>query len=858
MTIINNAKLKTRKLSISAGIITTAILAGCGGGVETNTKHDVVDPTLPASNWKMVWNDEFDGTSINSNKWEHEVNCDGGGNNEKQCYTDAAENSYVSDGTLKIVATPVEGADKPYNSARLRTKGKGDWTYGRFEARIKMPSGQGAWPAFWMLPTDNVYGGWPHSGEIDIVETVNLKAVDGEGNVESSIYGTLHYGESWPNNAHSGKEFSFADGVNPADDFKVYAVEWQKGEIRWYVDNYLYATQKQSEVKYNSNGDAIALNHRGWFANYYDAITGELTDYWSAAPFDQDFHLLLNFAVGGDWPENVNNLGVDAAAFADGQTMEVDYVRVYQCDAETNDGSGCETIRSGYLDEDTLVTGEAPIPVPPSTGVPAVISFYEDELDNNLIFNSYNPDGVISYNEVAIDGRGMVLQVDKSGPNGNFYFQSTVPYDLSAHGPEAELIFDMNVLSVDGGVELLVKLDSGWPSVSDVAIAPTPIGVWTEVRINIQALLADENAFSPGQFADATSIVNPFVLDPTGIMSAQFDNIRIESGGGGQTVTLYDDAATGDIVFDSYNPDGAITATEVAEDGRGNIIEIVKTGANGNWYLNSSASPFDISGFNSDAELVFDMFVVSADGGVELLIKLDSGWPSVSDVVVDTSLMGEWQEVRLNLQTLLADENAYAPGQFADNTNIVNPFVMDPTGVMTVKFDNIRFEEPAPSVEVPLYDDATTGDIVFDSYNPDGAITATEVAEDGRGNIIEIVKTGANGNWYLNSSAAPFDISGYGPNSELVFDMFVVSADGGVELLIKLDSGWPAVSDVVVDTSLMGEWQEVRLNLQTLLADENAYAPGQFADNTNIVNPFVMDPTGVMTVKFDNIRFVNK
>jgi len=340
------------------------------------------------------------------------------------------------------------------------------------------------------------------------------------------------------------------------------------------------------------------------------------------------------------------------------------------------------------------------------------------------------------------------------------------------------------------------------------------------------------------------------------------------TGGINVLANLYDDAVTGDIIFDSYNPEGAIAATEMAEGDRGNVIEVVKTGAVGNWYLNSSTTPFDISGYDADSELVFDMYVVSADAGVELYIKLDSGWPNVSDVVVDTSLMGEWQEVRINLQTLLADGNAFSAGAFADATNIVNPFVMEPTGVMTVKFDNIRYEstggdtggdtggsDPVATGDVNLYDDAVTGDIVFDSYNPEGAIAATEMAEGDRGNVIEVVKTGAVGNWYLNSSTTPFDISGYDADSELVFDMYVVSADAGVELYIKLDSGWPNVSDVVVDTSLMGEWQEVRINLQTLLADGNAFSAGAFADATNIVNPFVMEPTGVMTVKFDNIRY---
>ena len=110
MTIINSAKSKTRKLSISAGIITTAILAGCGGSTGTNSNFsaDSVDTTTPVSDWVMVWNDEFDGSEIDLNKWSHEVDCAGGGNNEQQCYTDNAENSFVADGMLNIVAKPAE------------------------------------------------------------------------------------------------------------------------------------------------------------------------------------------------------------------------------------------------------------------------------------------------------------------------------------------------------------------------------------------------------------------------------------------------------------------------------------------------------------------------------------------------------------------------------------------------------------------------------------------------------------------------------------------------------------------------------------------------------------------------------
>ena len=348
-----------------------ATLPGCGGGADTYSDFDKVDVTQPVTDWQLVWQDEFDGNSINASKWTHEINCAGGGNNEKQCYTDSSENAYVADGKLHIVALPAEeGAEKPFTSARLVTRNKADFKYGRFEMRAQLPFGQGSWPAFWMMPTDSVYGTWPKSGEIDIMEAVNLKVTGDDGIAEANVHGTLHYGRDWPNNASSGKGYSLPDGANPADDFHTYAIEWQEGEIRWYMDGYLYATQRQSKVRYNSRGEAVGLAHRGWYTEYFNQATGELQTHWDAAPFDQEFFMILNLAVGGNWPENVNNLGIDADAFANGQKFIVDYVRVYQCAQNPDTGKGCETVRAGYDKEgDALVIGQAPIPSPPSSGI---------------------------------------------------------------------------------------------------------------------------------------------------------------------------------------------------------------------------------------------------------------------------------------------------------------------------------------------------------------------------------------------------------------------------------------------------------------------------------------------------------
>lgn len=246
--------------------------------------------------WTLVWADEFDGKQIDPMKWELEVNGFGGWNNELQYYTDRPENAHVSDGRLWITAvkeefTGAEGKKRHYTSARMITKGKEDWKYGRFEARIKFPRGRGMWPAFWMLPSEDVYGGNPRSGEIDIVEVIGSEA--------STIYGTLHFGDVKPGNLSSGGKTVLKEG-DIGDDFHVYAVEWEEGAIRWYLDG--------------------ALFHH---VEKWSTPAGKYP-----APFDRKFHLILNLAVGGNWP------GPPDAETKFPQSMEVDYVRVYQRVAE--------------------------------------------------------------------------------------------------------------------------------------------------------------------------------------------------------------------------------------------------------------------------------------------------------------------------------------------------------------------------------------------------------------------------------------------------------------------------------------------------------------------------------------------
>ncbi len=245
--------------------------------------------TINPGKWQLVWQDEFNGNHVDLARWEFEVNADGGGNNELQYYV--TNNASVKDGSLVIEVrkekyTGPEGT-RQFTSSRMRTKGRGDWKYGRFEMRAKLPTGQGYWPAFWMLPTDEIYGGWPHSGEIDIMEII--------GHKPGTLHGTLHYANPERNHTFRGTNTTLAVGTF-ADAFHTFRLDWETNTMRWYLDNQLYQTQTNWTSGTNS----------------------------FPAPFDQRFHIVLNLAVGGNWPGNPDTNTIFP------QAMIVDYVRVYQ------------------------------------------------------------------------------------------------------------------------------------------------------------------------------------------------------------------------------------------------------------------------------------------------------------------------------------------------------------------------------------------------------------------------------------------------------------------------------------------------------------------------------------------------
>jgi beta-glucanase (GH16 family) len=270
------------KIILFSFFLLSLSFARCGKDDSSSNPNNNI-PEIPG--YTLVWNDEFDQKNIDLSKWEYEVNGDGGGNNELQFYTALPTNSYLESGHLVIKAIQENYQNRSFTSARIRSKYKGDWLYGRIEVSAKVPTGKGTWPAIWMLSTDWEYGGWPESGEIDIMEHVGYDPNVVHGSVHTKAY-----------NHTIGTQKTATLPISTATtEFHKYAIEWFSDHIDFYIDSIKYFTFK------NEN--------KGWA-------------YW---PFDKRFHIILNLAVGGNWG---GAQGIDPSAFP--AKIEIDYVRVYK------------------------------------------------------------------------------------------------------------------------------------------------------------------------------------------------------------------------------------------------------------------------------------------------------------------------------------------------------------------------------------------------------------------------------------------------------------------------------------------------------------------------------------------------
>lgn len=336
-----------------------------------------VNQTL-AQRYELVWSDEFDGETLDQTKWSYQYATGGSegltrwGNGELQYYTDRQQNVSVNNGTLKITALKEAFASEQYTSGRIRSRLKGDWKCGIFRVRAKIPRGDGLWPAIWMLPTDLVYGGWPKSGEIDIMEA--------QGDQTDKVYGTIHYGYNSPNNASNGGSLT-KSGTIFADEFHEFMLVWTEKRIAFYVDDQLF---------YETSN---------WFSP-----NGAYP-----APFDQRFHLLLNLAVGGNFG------GPPTANTSFPQSLEVDYVRVYQ---DVNKAP--EVTATNLGGEQELEAGstlELPVSIVDTDGEVTSVSWYI----NGVKFKdeTINESGAYALNwPVVMSGCYDVYVVSRDNENG--------------------------------------------------------------------------------------------------------------------------------------------------------------------------------------------------------------------------------------------------------------------------------------------------------------------------------------------------------------------------------------------------------------------------------------------------------
>jgi len=378
--------------------------AECGACNPIQCNPELIEDPDPSD---LIWSDEFnsqeDGSAPDSSNWEYDIGGNGWGNGEAQYYTDRRDNSYVTNGTLHVRAVRESFANNGYTSARLITKNKGDWTYGRFQvrARLEQCTATGTWPAIWMLPTDWVYGNWPGSGEIDIMEHVGFDV--------GKVHGTVHT-EAFNHIVGTQRGGSTLTDVT---QWHVYDVIWSSTKVEFIIDGKKY---------YEFQRTSATASYREW-------------------PFDEQFHLILNVAVGGSWG---GAQGIDSGAFeGDGQIMEIDWVRVYR------------------NPESSPVAAPTSPPVPPSNSPPS------GEVEIKIM--SYNTQYTGYY-----DGRipSFGAKIREVGADVVGVQECQIPDALASASGYALVTGTGNQNYIFYNAERLRVIDSGWSTIPEDEYAP--------------------------------------------------------------------------------------------------------------------------------------------------------------------------------------------------------------------------------------------------------------------------------------------------------------------------------------------------------------------------------------------------
>jgi len=775
---------------ISTDEVNISVTAGSAADRSGNNTSEaaITVPAKPTLN--LVWSDEFEGTSLDTTKWNFQIGdgcaegiC-GWGNNELQLYQQ--ENATVNAGMLIIEGR--READGSYTSARINTKGKLDVKYGRIEVRANLPEGQGTWPAIWMS--------WPLSGEIDIIEATNL-GVGGKQTVTS----TLHYGLPVPENTFTYS--AYEPGYNPQDGFHTYAIEWEANEIRFFVDEVHHATQIAD--------------------NWYTYTPGSTDVVPNTAPFDQEFHLLLNLAIGGNLP------GAPDASSVFPQQYLIDWVRVYECaNSDPDTGVGCSTADPGVMpvaalsepsiNKIEIYTDMAPATI--STEVNGVVS------TNTLVPGGFNNGGatVISefdFADAGIEGSAAdntVWHVGISGDLANVLLSSQdnsadeildTGFDLMGGQNLGELIFDMKVNTLSAGTNILIKMDSGFPNVGQVTLPPPTIGEWNNYRVKISDLIANP-AFVDccgGTGLNLADVLNLFVFEPTNTNLADIDvdvfldNIRVEvvcKNVGAcsatpkikpvDTLSVYtdevgslwdagiggfDDATGFSSCFDGASCGGIVSWEEVTatDPARGQVIQFTHAvGDNFAGEFIQSTVPRNLSAFDNGT-LSFDIQVIEAGNNTSgFVMKVDCVFPCTSgDKPIGVVGASGWETVTIPISELIAT------GLDTSNVNtglVIFPIAGQQSGVV-YQLDNVVWDLNG-TVGTPLSSDTPSAGVTVDGNIPpvlgsdiniytdsfETGFSANFFAADGTVNISEVAATDASrGNVLQIESLASMQVS---------------------------------------------------------------------------------------------------
>ena len=704
-----------------AGIfLAAALLNACGGGSATapDTEPFYLEPE---SEWALVWADEFDGAAVDSSNWTFQLGdgsdngLPGWGNYERQYYQ--AENASIAEvddtSALVIEARAESAGNSNYTSARMRSLEKFDFKFGRVEIRAKAAPGDGMWSAVWMMPTDSTYGTWAAGGEIDIMEVVNA------GTENQGVFMAAHYGFEWPLNQITSEGAE----VDDASDWHTYALEWSGDYLRWFVD-----------------GEHLRTVNKDVYYSYYfkDNTDGYQLASDPAAPFDGEFHLLVNLAVGGIGP------GVELDPESVPGEMVVDYIRVYQCQYGTEGGVGCNTFADRSLE-----SPEAQSPEVVTTDIytdavgPLTWSFLTGDVTRDLQAGvGYNNDGAIdiAVSEVAVEGRGNVLDVITSG-GGNVVINAAdgKTFDVYGHRGGGELKFDMYIDSsmTAPSSTIAIKMDSGYPALGSVSIdvAAMPKNEWFTYSASINDIVENrgERALALG------AVQNLVVIEPSAAAHLQMDNIRLVCGtpngdcgvaapaqaNDDLVITVLDEngqagsawspgicAVSAENAFaDDYcdgNTSNQITWSVVptGDDAIGpNAVEVnFGDGVGGAWFI-KDAQGLDLSDATGGT-LKFDIELTNETVVDGIIFKVENDYPQgTGPIELDLTgyIPGTWASYEIPISDLLLSTNAELnnpPGGRLDLAVVKAFLVLSPNGEQggkSFKVANVRLEREAGS-----------------------------------------------------------------------------------------------------------------------------------------------------------------